>query len=1111
MTKDSFTAGIFLSSICFFPLEPSAQVQSQIIDTFTGASAAHSWKVFDGACLTAGNNTGSIPACVGLSYYTVRNSVLVGGAEGNMPDTPGYGALRLTNGDTKPNGINSLGQTGAILSNTPINANSGIKIRFTATTYGGNDFSTTGGDGIVFFLLDAGDGKKPQPTKLGVFGGSLGYACVSNPARTDSDGIENGYIGLGFDEYGNFTNYNETGNTGPGWSPNTISLRGAGNVNWNFLNKTYPSLYPSSLTINERDVAVNVTCAKGKLYNASGSDQIINGEIIKSGTHSLTLGIQNYAMLFYNRLPPAVTLQNQQGVPTPKRSAALPVSYDLTITKNGLLTLAYSINGGGYITAVSKQPINLSNGIPPDYYWVGFAASSGSGTNIHEIGCFRQSSAAASIDSASVNTQQNQVLEAGTQVYLANYQVDNWWGQLFARPLLYSSITDTVTIGSTPNWDANCVLTGGKCPSTGIISPAQESRNILTRVGARAVPFQWNKLSISHHAMLDNDQRGLDYLRGDRSNEIGNAGNFFRTRTGILGDIMNSGPVWVGPPSAPYSGPWIDKLSNKAGPEGSSYQKFSATYATRTHVVYTGANDGMLHGFRSGAYDATGKFSTAVSPNDGRELIAYIPTKALETLYSPNGTVSFPDPRYAHVPYVDVTPGTGDLYYQGAWHTWIVGGLGGGGNIGGPINDKTSTGVGNLFAIDVTDPSLFSEANASSLVLGDWTSSNISCVSNIPSNCGQNLGNIYGTPIIRRLHDGNWAVIFGNGFHSASGTAGIFIMTVNQNTGLKSFRFLDTGYGAPNDPTGTSSKNGIAYVSSADLDNDHVTDYVYAGDLFGNVWRFDLTSSSPASWAAGSTPLFSTTAGQPISTALSVSSVPQKNGNPRILINFGTGQQLPQTATSMAVYAGGTQALYGIWDWNLQDWNAKKQTQYSSLPQPQSITINSLQNQKATDINAPSGSSSSYRTVNASPVMWPEGSKVGPNTQFGWKLDLPKSKEQVLFNPKNAYGLFIVNTYIPGTSDILTCTSEAATGYTMAITPDGGAAPTRSFFPSALGNKTTLGLAGLQLNATGSPSFVTAMKKHYMVNQTAGAVGDVIQVDPPSAKIGDRISWIKMR
>ena len=73
--------------------------------------------------------------------------------------------------------------------------------------------------------------------------------------------------------------------------------------------------------------------------------------------------------------------------------------------------------------------------------------------------------------------------------------------------------------------------------------------------------------------------------------------------------------------------------------------------------------------------------------------------------------------------------------------------------------------------------------------------------------------------------------------------------------------------------TGSTTNNGIAFASPADLDGDHIIDYVYAGDLQGNVWRFDLTSTSETSWAVSTVsgnpaPVFKTASGQPITTAI---------------------------------------------------------------------------------------------------------------------------------------------------------------------------------------------------------------------------------------------------
>ena len=123
---------------------------------------------------------------------------------------------------------------------------------------------------------------------------------------------------------------------------------------------------------------------------------------------------------------------------------------------------------------------------------------------------------------------------------------------------------------------------------------------------------------------------------------------------------------------------------------------------------------------------------------------------------------------------VDAPPATDDLYYAGAWHTWLVGGLGPGGKA--------------IYALDITDPTQFSEANAASLVIGEWDSNSLQCVGN--GGCNQSLGNTYGIPVIRRLHNGRWGVIFGNGIGSASGDAGIYVMTVDPATGARSFYYL---------------------------------------------------------------------------------------------------------------------------------------------------------------------------------------------------------------------------------------------------------------------------------------------------------------------------------
>ncbi|MDE1947679.1 MAG: pilus assembly protein PilY [Burkholderiales bacterium] len=1093
----------------------TAHAQLIINDTLTGASSSYNWLPFNGACLTAGNGTGSIPACSGLAYY--KGETLVGGASGRLPDPVGSGALRLTNGDTKA-GTNGNNNSGAVISNFTFPSNQGLQVTFTTVTYGGNGYNGTGADGMNFFLLDAGaSGATAAPTALGAYGGSLGYTCSN--VNGIFDGIANGYIGLGIDEFGNYANPGDNTNTGGGFSPGTISLRGAGNTNMAWLRANYPAYYSSGA----RTSAVQNTCKTGYLWNYSGGTITdANGVSVANGSQTTVPLAHNYNWIASSVLPTGTSIANQEAINTPLRGNATPITYNLSITNAGLMSLSYSINGGTAIPVMANQSIAASNGNVPGYYRFGFSAGTGGGSNVHEITCFKAAPVNQAQGSAGTNLQQSARLQTGSQVFLAFFHPSNWWGELTAQNLVYDPTTKLVSIQQTASWDASCVLTGGTCQATTLTNSAESpsSRTLLTWSGSAGIPFEWSNLSATQQAALTAGDAAVTsnrllYLRGDRSNEVTTTGSgTFRVRTGVLGDIVGSSPSWVGAPADPYSGTWTDLLYPSAtAPEasGQSYSSYqgSSSAATRQNIVYVGANDGFLHGFRTGAPGST-------APNDGLEVLAYMPSTALATIHSTTPALDFASPSYSHNFFVDATPATDDLYYNGAWHTWLVSGTGAGGNAGGAVASSSGTAMGNLFALDVTDPSQFSEANAASLVLGDWTSANLTCTNN--AGCQNYLGSLTGTPIVRRLHNGQWAVLFGNGLNSVNGGAGLFIMLVDPATGARSFRYIDTGYGPSQAPAGASGKNGIAFVSSADLDGDHITDYVYAGDAFGNVWRFDLTSNLPANWSASAAPLFST-GGQPITTKIAVGSVPGigPQGQSGVVFAFGTGRQFPQTLTGAATYASGTQYLYGVWDWNMAHWNsiAGATSQYASLAAPQSVGAANLQSQQILSSLAGSGSISGYRTVSTNPVCWSGSSACASgNNQFGWKLALPGGQEQVLYNPVISYGMFLVNTTIPAASQLLTCGNQPASGYTMAVTMGAGGAAPSSFFADGNNNYANVNgqiVSGIGLGATGSPSIVTAEGAPYLVQQTTKGTGSVTQINPAANATGSRVNWIRLR
>jgi len=1102
-------SSVRLCATALIALAPAAAwAQLNISDNFTGASSTYNWQAFNGACLTAGNNTGNIPACYGLAYY--GGQTLVGGSSGLLPDTAGNGALRFTNG--YPGGYS---QNGAIVSGFTFPTGSGLHVTFTTATYRGDSGGAgkDGADGISFYLMDGS-----KPPGIGAWGGSLAYTCSNS--NTPHDGLIGGYLGLGIDEFGNFLNGSnlEPGYTGTnvatgdntalgyGYHPGRIGLRGAGSVAFSVLNALNSAYYPATLSAANQQAAVQSTCSTGYLWNYSNPARPVQ----------TTTAVADYAPVLnaYKELPTGFQIANESAM---TRGAATPITYDLKITPAGLLSLSYSYNGGANQLVINGQDITASNGALPALFRFGFAGSTGGDTNIHEILCFKATPFEQSASSAGLNQQQAAQVNTGTQVYLAFFDPSNWSGSLTASNVLYNSTTQTVSIAALANWDASCVLTGvaagQTCISTGVngatTAEAPTSRVIMTWNGTQGIPFEWGSLSASEQNTLDlgdatpyNANR-LNYLRGVRTNEQNAQGiGLFGSRVSVLADIVDSSPTPVGPPSLPYAPVWSDFLiSAPSLPEnaGQSYPNYATLQAGRLNVVYVGANDGLLHGFRSGSFSNGVFVNNGSTPNDGYEVLAYMPGSVLQSAASGTGGCSsltatgsvvenihgvspavganaacvqpaldFSNIQYGHNFYVDGTPGNGDLFYGGLWHTWLVGGMGPGGAA--------------IYALDITNPTTaFTEANAGSVVIGEWTSATLNCTN--VSNCGANLGNTYGTPQIRRFHNGMWGAVFGNGFGSSSGDAGIYVMTVDPNSAAKTFYYFSTGKAGTGD--------GIAYTAPADIDGDHIIDYVYAGDLLGNVWRFDLTSNNPAQWGLSSTgqPMFTTPAGQPITTQVVPIVTSQTTSLPRVMIDFGTGREIALTNSSPTTYATSAQALYGIWDWNMSSWNTKSAQKFASMPVPQTVTLATLTAQTVLGTYT-STAGNQYRTISSNTVCWAGSTtcSTSSNNQFGWYLNLPGVEEQVIYNPTLDLGVFLVNTTIPPANNPYQCLATTTTGWTFGISPSNGGTFATSTFGDTVTNFQTYNnqvVGAENTNGTGSTSVVLAGGHSFLVMQTS--------------------------
>ena len=927
---------------------------------------------------------------------------------------------------------------------------------------------------------------------------------------------------------------------------------------------------------------------------------------------SFTTPSPNVPVLDYQAIPggysilSGVNIANESAM---SRGAATPIFYNLKITANGLLSLSYSQSGAAYQPVITNQNIVAYSGPMPPTLLFGFAGSTGGSTNVHEIMCFKAAPQNTSGSSATVNEKESAKVETTSQAFFAFYDPNVWTGTVTANQLIDTA--GVVTVSTTASWDAGCLLNGtatgtvaqgGGCVTTGASGPTNATpgtvnRTLLTwdpssNVG---IPFEWSNtlgnLNASQETNLDaldatQTSSRLSYLRGSRTNEVNTSGvGLYRPRASILGDIVDSSPTWVGPAISPYSASWTDRLqSGDSMVENSgtqSYSQYVAAELGRLNVVYVGANDGFLHGFRAGSVDSQGNLiNNSTTPNDGQEVIAYMPgstlVSAANTATSTNCTahgatqsqvqnihgvtpaigasalcvdpsLDFANPQYGHNFFVDATPGTGDLFYGGVWHTWLVGGLGAGGAA--------------IYALDITNPGNFAETNASTLVLGEWnptTINTIGCAAAQPTTCGGNLGNTFGTPQIRRLHNGQWGVIFGNGFGSSTGDAGIYIMTVTMSGSpaklVPTFYYLSTGQ---------AGGNGIAYTTPVDLDGDHVTDYVYAGDLKGNVWRFDLTSANPSNWVAspgaggGTTPvpLFTTPSGQPISTQLLAISSTATGSPQKLMIEFATGQRTQVTNAATVGFANGTQAIYGIWDWNFSAWNAMSGTQYASLnaagataaaiatatglsspftiPAPTTTpSTSSLTAQTFTAITSGSGSSA-YATgvvegTNVA-VCWQGSTACSTgNNKFGWYVNLVGGvttpaglQEQVIFNPVYFQGAILVDSTVPANNIPTSCASNLDAGFTYALNVTNGgifnnAFPTFVTNP-APGNRTGVLAndplaAGVQTNATGSVYVVnTPQNKANVIYQTVTGSPSSQQVNIPPNTKSKRLTWVERR
>lgn len=624
--------------------------------------------------------------------------------------------------------------------------------------------------------------------------------------------------------------------------------------------------------------------------------------------------------------------------------------------------------------------------------------------------------------SVAFNTQN---LESGALVFRAFFDTNTNTGDMVAQPVTISG-----EVVDSEEWSAAEALDSQ-------VSASSDTRNIITYQSGVGIPFQWADLDATQQSQLNLPaatggdistapdplgEKRLNYIRGQSENEGPSlvSGQFRERKVskGKLGDIVHSSPVFVGSP--PFIGrdaaPYPTVLADL-------YSQFAITKKARRESIYVGANDGMLH---------------SLDANTGEEIFGYVPNILFGELSE------LTDPDYVHQFYVDASPSLNDIFFTptrgtnagtASWNTVLVGALAAGGK--------------GYFALNVTDPDdLDSETEAKRNVLWEFTAEDDidTTLPIVASGNDLNLGLSFSEPLIAmsNVSDGSnnrWVAIFGNGYNSAStdGDAELYVLFIDAGqdgtwTRGSDFIKLSTGNGKAQSGDGTTP-NGISGIRGIDTDLNGTVDVVYAGDLQGNVYRFDLSGTSTSALQSSSVQTLYTTkysvdsTVQPITNAPIVIKHPSEAG---YIVLVGTGSYLTNAdATSTDI-----QSIYGLWD----DF---------TLPSDSitAVTTSRLQEQSFTNVTAPV-SGFTVRTLTDTSFTWGHnGTK-----KEGWfiDLDVPESGGGIEFPGERAIRNFLirgdfvfVNTVIPKAS---TACNTGPGGFELGFNPATGGSGANTVF-----------------------------------------------------------------
>ena len=599
-----------------------------------------------------------------------------------------------------------------------------------------------------------------------------------------------------------------------------------------------------------------------------------------------------------------------------------------------VLKASATVGGGGYYTAGNRS--QLSNAL---------------NTVVASI--------IASISNAGGVATTNPYKVAGNKVFQPVFNPNGWYGELrcydFAT-MTFDSSGNIVSGQCTPNAKSLVPTAASRkiwsstwTPATGQISAGTPisgtgAFEFLDTATASMTAAQLSDLGSTAAAQKNviNFVRGIDGSNRVRSN-------------GLLGDITDAQPVVVAAPSGSTS--------------DASYAAFQTTNASR-NIVFIGSNDGMMHAF---------------NVSDMTELMGYVPAAVYPHLAALPSLTYGASGGTAHVYGANGEARQADLKLGASptWKTVVVGGLAQGGQ--------------GFYALDATDSATLTAA-ANKAFKWEWNDQH-----------DTEVGYTFGAPLIYNVRTSAStvvpAVILVNGYENdyddtavggkrkaentaectrtVSGvtkpcnTSALYVVNADNGKLIKKISIPGTSNGV----------GGLSSPAGVDFGQDGILDYVYAGDMNGRLWRFDLTSDDPINFKVASNPIFDAGTSQPITLRPAIKPVSDSSGNSRgNLILFGTGKLLLDSDRATTT----TQSFYGV----LDDMSATPTTvSKTSLVQR---VVNDAVNVSVAGAGLRAGT---YRKVEPLSSGVTLDLTLPAETKKGWYIDLPASSERLVSSP----------------------------------------------------------------------------------------------------------------